>query len=232
MGSKQKVRSREVRGFTFACRLNHFGIIFLTRELDLSDKMCFRKICLRYSCFVRSSHAPSIYTAWLLKHSMRKRNGPCPKITLPVSRSFILSFIDFPLVNFLDKTETFLFYFLAGALLLLASGPSESHCSELFMFSTVTRSRLSGDIFINRVRRLLSSSPLFLSLLACTPMEDAFPPRGASSSCSPIGLRRASAAVTSAPAAPAALNGARSLSDSLQTCSARHGTDITPGLET
>lgn len=49
---------------------------------------------------------------------------------------------------------------------LLARGPSQSHCSELFMVSSGTRSRLSGDIFIYHVRRLssspFSSSPVHL----------------------------------------------------------------------
>lgn len=102
---------------------------------------------------------------------------------------------------------------------LLARGPSGSHCSELFMVSTRTRSRLSGDIFIYRVRRL-SSSP-------CTPMEDAFRlggkgGGGVSPPCAPIGPRWTSAAVTSHPTAPAALNGSSSLSDPLQNSSAQH----------
>lgn len=49
---------------------------------------------------------------------------------------------------------------------LLARGPSQSHCSELFMVSSGTRSRLSGDFFIYHVRRLssspFSSSPVHL----------------------------------------------------------------------
>lgn len=38
--------------------------------------------------------------------------------------------------------------------------PPGCHCSELFMVSTGTRSRLSGDIFIYHVRRFSSSPPL------------------------------------------------------------------------
>lgn len=53
-------------------------------------------------------------------------------------------------------------------------------------------------------------------------MEDAFRPGGASPSCAPIGPLWTSAAVTSGPAAPAALNGSSSLSDPLQNSSAQH----------
>lgn len=66
---------------------------------------------------------------------------------------------------------------------LLARGPSQSHCSELFMVSSSTRSRLSGDIFIQHLRRLSSSpfsSPAHLSRMLSAP-------RGPSPSCAPIG---------------------------------------------
>lgn len=51
------------------------------------------------------------------------------------------------------------------------AAPSQSHCSELFMVSPGTRSRLSGDIFIQRVRRRSSSSAAHLYV------QDAFCPR-------------------------------------------------------
>lgn len=52
---------------------------------------------------------------------------------------------------------------------------------------------------------------------------------GESSFCAPIGPNSVSAAVTSDPATPAALNGQGSLSDSLQNSSARHDTVNIPG---
>lgn len=113
---------------------------------------------------------------------------------------------------------------------LLARGSSGSHCSELFMVSTGTRSRLSGDIFIYHVRRL-SSSPFFSSLIHLWKMLSA----QGGSSCAPIGPRWNSAAVTSGLAAPAALNGPSSLSDPLQNSSAQHGHHLgnreIPGIE-
>lgn len=119
--------------------------------------------------------------------------------------------------------------FLAGTvvllLALLARGSSGSHCSELFMVSTGSKvPPLRRQFHIKR----LSSSHFFPSLIHLWRMLSA---QGASSSCAPIGPRRASAAVTSGPAAPAALNGTSSLSDPLQNSSTQHSTDIIPGIE-
>ena len=103
-----------------------------------------------------------------------------------------------------------------------------------YLWSPQEQGPASPETFSYSMSDASPSPPLRFLLPRPNTYGGCFPPRGASSSCAPIGPRRACAAVTSGPAAPAALNGPSSLSDPLQNSSARHGTDnppSTPGIE-
>lgn len=124
--------------------------------------------------------------------------------------------------------------------LLLARGPSESHCSELFMVSTGARFRLSGDIFIYHLKRP-SSSPLLLSRMLSTAAVAGAKGRegGRGGRNSPPALLLAPGEPVprwrQTPAAPAALNGPSSLSapysKTARHGAARGGSGITLGIE-